>query len=142
MKKSILPLLSLLALLLAVGACKKKPQVTFTKFQLDQPFDLKYNTTASLEEGDLRLTFTDIPEDSRCPEGVDCFQAGQVRVGVEVSTGNDTKAVEYTREAKQKGNVTQTVSGFKIHLLEVSPYPKKNQKIKPEEYTLRLAVRK
>ncbi|MEK7257473.1 MAG: hypothetical protein AAB316_22145 [Bacteroidota bacterium] len=131
-----------LALAIAAPACKKTAQPGFATFQLDKPFDLKMNASAQLKGGDLKLTFTAVPEDSRCPKGVSCIWEGQAKVKLEVLSAGQTKSVEFVRKASETGGVSQAAFGYQIDLLEVNPYPVQTGKIKPEDYVVKLSVRK
>lgn len=142
--KTLYFFLLLLLVLTVFAACsgKKKPQAGYTMVKLDQVFELKMNESVMVENQDLKLSFSAVPEDSRCPEGVNCFQEGQVRITLAAANAGRSQLLEFSRTPSQKGNTTKTVGEFKIQLNEVSPYPKNDVKIKPEEYRLKLAVRK
>ena len=127
--------------MLAAVACKKKPQPGYSTFKLDQVFELKMNGSTQLEGGGLKITFSGVPEDSRCPKGVNCIQEGQIRISLAVVSGSQTRTLEFTRKASQTGNVTQSFENYKIQWLDVSPYPEKDKKIKAEDYKLKVAVR-
>jgi hypothetical protein len=100
------------------------------------------NESAKLNGEDLKVTFKEVLEDSRCPEGTDCFWAGEVKIAVTANTGNRTYQIAFTREGKQKGEVTQNAGNFKIALQEVTPYPKQSRKIPQEDYKIKLTVAK
>ncbi len=132
----------LIACILVLGSCKKKTQPAYSVVKKDQVFDLKMSQSAVVEGEDLRLTFTGVPEESRCPQGVDCFQEGQVRVTLIAVNAGNSQTIEFTRKASEKGTVTRSFGKFKIQLNEVSPYPKNGVKTNLEDYSLKLAVRK
>jgi len=142
MKK--LPFLSLLILGLALGACqnRKAQDAGYTSFRLDEIFELPFARTARLADGELTLRFQDVPEDSRCPEGVTCVWAGQVTVVLAAKLAEHRQDLRFTREAKSKKNVTNSFQGYKVHLLGVEPYPREGSPLKKEDYRLRLSVRK
>jgi hypothetical protein len=137
--------LALLAVLTGgLFACHKKakPESGYINFRPDEAFELKYGGAASLEGGNLKLTFTAVPEDSRCPEYVNCVWEGEVKISVAVIGSGVNKTLEFVRKAKEKSNTVQAAGDYKIMLSEVSPYPKQQQKIKPEDYRIRLLVKK
>ena len=77
----------------------------------------------------LELRWLEI-SDSRCPTGVQCFWAGEVKVILEATTGTNAQGskpveVELTLQARQ-GSTTATapVFGYVLELLNVDPYPK------------------
>lgn len=141
MKNLILPLLVLLAAA-SFFACKKQPKPGYSTVKLDEVFELKLNQSVVVEGNDLKLTFTGVPEDSRCPKGVNCFQEGQVKVTLSAASGSMNQTVEFTKVPSNKNNVTKSVDVFKIQLLDVAPYPENGKKTKPEDYSAKLAVRK
>ena len=61
-----------------------------------------------IRQGEVSIKLLDILEDSRCPSGVDCFWAGQVKLLVEV-VGNGKKE---TKEIIFKDNVKSEI--FKV----------------------------
>ena len=48
--------------------------------RLDQEFVLRGGQEVNIRGTDLRLHFTDVLEDSRCPKQVECFWTGQARI--------------------------------------------------------------
>lgn len=69
-------------------------------------------------------------EDSRCPQGVQCVWAGQVRINarVELKGGDSQRELELTL-----GKPVQIADGS-LELVEVEPDAVANQTIYPEEY--------
>ncbi len=129
-----------LSLLLAFAACKNKSKGSYTNIKIGQPFELKMNQSAQLEGGDLKLTFTGVPEDSRCPEGVNCIQEGQAKVSFVAMTGGESKPLIIAQKPSQK-IASQTIGSYTLQLIMVKPYPKQGQKILPEDYSLTLNVK-
>lgn len=140
--KTIISLSALFCALFLTLACANKPKPGFSTFKLDLPFELKFNGSAMLDGDGFKLTFDAVPEDSRCPKDVDCIQAGQARITLLANLDESNSDVEYVWPASQIGNVARTVGPFKVHLLDVSPYPVSGKLTKPEDYTIRLVVRK
>lgn len=69
-------------------------------------------------------------EDSRCPKGVQCVWAGQVRISarVELKGGDDQRELELTL-----GKPLQIADGS-LELVEVEPEAVASRTIYPEEY--------
>ncbi len=134
--------LMILALVTVFSACKKKPQPGYSVVKTDQIFEMKMGQSVVVDGQDLKLTFSAVPEDSRCPEGANCIQEGQIRIVLATVGDNASREIEFTRKATFKGTTTQTLGKFKIQLNEVSPYPKSGTPVQPEQYKLKLAVRK
>jgi len=128
--------------ILLLSACdNKKAQTDYLMFKLNEVFQLPIQNFAKLEGGDLKIQFTAVAEDSRCPEGVACVWAGQVKIQLSISESATAKTVELTRLGKQKGEAMATVGNYKIYLFAVNPYPKASGKIKASDYFLELIVR-
>lgn len=69
-----------------------------------------------------------VVEDSRCPTGVQCIQAGRVRVEIEIKSGLGT-----SNEVIELGKFI-TTEAEKISLVSVEPYPESGTPISPDEY--------
>ena len=94
---------------------------------------LKLNEIASFPGG-FSLRPTSVLEDSRCPQGVQCIQAGTVRVSARTRSGSDTSAHEF------KLGSTVSVSGTKVTLLSVEPQKQKDKTIQNSDYRLTFRV--
>ncbi len=125
-----------------LSACGKKPKAGYTTVKLDDFFELKVGAAVVVTDNDLKITFTSVPEDSRCPKFVNCIQEGHVKVNLSVAIAGKSQVVEIIRKPSDKGANTVTVGNFKVQLYEVMPYPESGKKINPEDYKARLAVRK
>ena len=132
----------LICVVALAAACKKKPEAGYSTVKLDDFFELKMNQSVVVVDNDLKLTFTAVPEDSRCPRFTDCIQEGQVRINFSVAMGGKSQVVEFIRKPSDKGNATVTVDKFKIQLYGVEPYPESGKKINLADYVARIAVRK
>jgi hypothetical protein len=101
---------------------------------LNTPTELAPGQTALV--GGLRITFTGVTGDSRCPVDVVCVWEGDAVASLEVS--QPTGAVE-TRELHTHGPRAVTYNGFAIELVRLDPAPRSTQTIPPASY--RLVVR-
>lgn len=95
---------------------------------------------------DVAITLVRILEDSRCPQGVNCVRAGEVKAIVEiVEAGKTRKMREIVVQANTNPNQlpviyqTKTKHFFAVNIL---PYPKFDIKIAPEDYTIQIEARK
>jgi hypothetical protein len=75
-------------------------------------------------------------EDSRCPIGVQCIWAGQVRVRVQIDSGLGTAHEEFTVGR------TITTEAEAVTLVEVSPTPREGVEIAPADYRFIFEIQK
>lgn len=102
---------------------------------------IKFAETATDEASGLKITFLAVVSDSRCPEGVDCFHAGNavVRIKVNVPGDSEPQIHEFnTNDADEAFNIGQ----FILKLMALDPYPKDGIETKPEDYKLRILISK
>ena len=101
---------------------------------LTQPTELAPGQTAQV--GSLRITFTGVTGDSRCPVDVVCVWEGDavVRLSLRQSSGDAE-----TRELHTADGRAVTFGGFSIALVRLDPAPRSTQPIPPASY--RLVVR-
>ena len=62
----------------------RKAEADPVEYTLGQEFSLRGGQEATISGENLRLRFTDVLEDSRCPTEVECFWTGQARIAVAV----------------------------------------------------------
>ncbi|MBI5134266.1 MAG: hypothetical protein HZA81_02685 [Candidatus Taylorbacteria bacterium] len=84
------------------------------------------------------ITFrpTSIIEDSRCPQDVQCIQAGTVRVNVESELDSGV-----TRQDAIGLNATSTIDTFRISLVRAEPATSAGKTIPNSDYRLTFEVR-
>jgi hypothetical protein len=117
---------------------KAAQSTSYDSFKLNEDFDLKMNQKAKLYDGDMLIHFADVTEDSRCPEGVNCIQAGKVVVKL---MANETTLM-LTKKGKQTGGAEGNSGNYTIEMVEVNPYPKDGVKIDKDDYSIKLKVTK
>jgi hypothetical protein len=83
----------------------------------------------------ITITPLSISEDSRCATGVQCIQAGTVRVNVATMLADGT-----SRERVVSLGATTTLDTFSISLTGVTPYPASGTKISDADYRLTFRV--
>jgi hypothetical protein len=101
---------------------------------LDQPMELAPGRSAQV--GALKVTFTGVVSDSRCPVDVVCVWAGDAVARLEVSEPQG--AVE-TRDLHTLQNEPAAYGRFRIALVRLDPEPRSTRPIAPDAY--RLVVR-
>lgn len=101
---------------------------------LNQPVELAPGQTARV--GPLRITFTGVSGDSRCPVDVVCVWEGDAVA--ELTVSQPAGAVE-SRELHTSSPRAATYGSFQIELVRLDPAPRSTQTIPPDGY--RLVVR-
>ncbi len=138
MKKAIVPILLSTALLFA---CDKSDDTAAKSAKLNQAFTLKINEAAKVE--DIKITFLDITEDSRCPTNVDCIWAGRVVADFKAEKGGET-VIKSVTDNPQANDATLSTSfeafGHLVTLQEVTPYPAEPGDIEKSEYRAKIVV--
>jgi uncharacterized Zn finger protein len=141
--KITLPVLAVCLVALVVCGAQAKVRARKT-VRLNQSFVLRVGQEVLVAEQQLSVKFVSVPEDSRCPKGVNCIWAGNVRVQLQVTKAKSKPVkVELSLnprdfpdgEAADCGNYT-------IKLVKVDPYPVVDQPLKPGDYTATLSVTK
>lgn len=116
----------IVALVLALLGCQSHAaQADPIESGLDQEFVLHGGQEATIRSADLRLRFTDVLEDSRCPTQVECFWTGQARIAVVAEQGQSASTtVEFnTNPAPGQGKLTNDIGGYTVELKSLDPYP-------------------
>ncbi len=103
--------------------------------KLDNEFEINYGQSVNLQNHNLIIKFKAVDEDSRCPEGAVCVWEGNARIVIEIS--QTALVLNTTLEPKEIEHI-----GYKIRLTAVHPYPKTNEQIKIEDYSIKLFVTK
>ncbi|BBY94346.1 hypothetical protein MGALJ_40150 [Mycobacterium gallinarum] len=133
-------------LMLGLTGCQSRAaQADPIEAGLDQEFALHGGRQVAIRDADLRLRFTDVLEDSRCPTDVECFWTGQARITVDAELGRDAPAsLEFnTNPAPGQGTLTNDVGGYVIELRSLDPYPKTpDDSPALSDYSATLVVRK
>lgn len=110
------------------------------RVHVQRDFSLRSGRQALVKEAGMKLTFTALVEDSRCPEGVDCIWAGNGKISLTVKKGRH-KSVSFDLNTTTEPR-SFVYQGFEITLVKLAPYPKKDQTIKKSDYVVTLKVTK
>lgn len=71
--------------------------------------------------GGVRVRFLEVTEDSRCPRGVNCIQAGTAKIRVRVAKGSRADTIELDTNA-----AGTPFAGYRFKLTGLSPEPQAN----------------
>ena len=138
MLKYVMNFVTLLALLLA-AACASQPNEI--SVNLGQKFNLAIGRSASISEEGLKIQFTEVISDSRCPRGALCVWEGEVSCLVEITYLESLHRKVLTQPGLTEGPYRSDFEEYEI-TFEVQPYPELGKQIKSEDYQLELAIRK
>ena len=135
MKKIYLVVLAALSIVILIApACKSGTQ----KVALGQEFQLGNGRQASINGEGLGIEFVSVTQDSRCPTGVVCIQAGQAACIVNLRQGGSIYQVTLT-ELGGSPQAEQDYLGYHF-VFNVLPYPAAGKDIHFENYKLVLKV--
>ena len=127
-----------LALVFSGCLCGKKAGGIF--IAEGEEFQLSPGQTATLKGKDLKLTFSEVVEDSRCPLYSDCIWEGQVRIKIAVTAPGKQTTLEFIRRGRENGPLVQPFNGWQLSVLSVNPYPEAGKNIKPRDYTVKMLI--
>jgi hypothetical protein len=105
---------------------------------LDQEFTIKAGQQVEITGANLRITFTSVAEDSRCPVDVECVWAGNAKLNMEVKRSKKkyiNAALNTTLEPREID-----YKGYKIKLLRVTPERRVNVVPNPADYEATIVV--
>ena len=138
MRRYGLYLVTSLAVLLFAGCAGTAGEV---KASPGQEFSLAVSQTAVISGENLRITFEEVLEDSRCPRGVTCIWEGRVRCLVRLTNGGTSETVELI-EPGLSDQYNQLAHGDYRIAFHVVPYPEAGKEIATGEYRLLLTISK
>jgi hypothetical protein len=149
---------AVIVMLVFVMGCTEN-SVTKTEEELDYnppPYDyivpdlsedivLGYGQMVYVESEDMTIRFSDVINDSRCPEGVLCFWEGQALLEFEFARpdGEDDvtiAALQPGRDPFREPQIYECCLGYRLYVLALDPYPIYNKEIEPEEYVALIHV--
>jgi hypothetical protein len=104
----------------------------------DEPFTLAFGERARIGGGSVRVRFVKLIEDSRCPNGVQCIQAGRARVRLEVVRGSRAPmSVELGTDPEAS---VASGGGVTWELQAVAPYPEAGRERRTGDYVITLVA--
>lgn len=124
----------------ADGITKRK---TTTVARQGRPFTLSAGRQVTLKGEKLRVRFAAVTEDSRCPADVKCMWAGNAAVRLDVTTNGRSEESLTLNTGRGASFATDArYQGYKVKLVDLSPYPRSDQKIAAADYVVTLLVSK
>ena len=137
--------LTLICALIAFGgvlAASPHPNSALDVVRLGREFKLNAGRQVTVKGTKLRIRFIAVENDSRCPRDVTCVWAGNAAVQLQLGTGRGSKTV--TLNTSKSASFVSEIEyhGYKVKLVDLSPYPRSDRKIAPRDYTATLLVSK
>jgi hypothetical protein len=122
--------------LISVTACAENPAGPGVR--LDEEFTLAPGQIAHIEGTSLRLQFTEVSGDSRCPTDAVCIQGGDAIVHVRAS--GESAAASSELHTSDSARASAVHGPFRIALLALQPFPFSTRTISQDEYRATLRV--
>ena len=104
----------------------------------NREFSIRVGREVVVKNERVRIAFSSVVEDSRCPTGEDCIWAGNARIAIKISVpDNDPVQIELNTDIEPR---RASFSKYDITIVGLSPYPKSNSSIDKRAYTARLIL--
>ncbi|MBE7515439.1 MAG: hypothetical protein HS105_02345 [Chloracidobacterium sp.] len=85
----------------------------------------------------LKIKLVEVMEDSRCPDGANCIWEGNAKVKVKIVGAKETKTFEFNTNLGARGD---TIDGWAVTMVSLSPVPKSGETIDPKNYTAKFEI--
>ena len=108
--------------------------------QTKQKITVQINQQKTVAKTKLAIKFASLIEDSRCPTGTNCIQAGNAKITIQVGKSKGAmKTFELNTNSKQQA---VSYAGYEIKLTDLNPKPASNIRINRNGYTATFVVSK
>jgi len=125
---------------LIINGCADNP-VSIDNVSLNSDFKIKYGQSVYIPDENLFIAFQDVVEESRCPEGMECFWQGTAKIKLFIRQGNDTMTDTVETYLPQSiVKIGQINNSYLFDVKDVEPYPQQNLKVDVHNYILTLNV--
>ncbi len=117
-------------ILILVSSCNNKinsSEEENTGFAIETEFLLKKEESAKMKNEDLSISVLEI-KDSRCPVGVNCIRAGEIKFNIIIKNKDKEKTVELSHPAKKGSRLIDNINfeGYNIKLIKANQANKGN----------------
>lgn len=103
---------------------------TTTEPRLGENIEVRLGTTIELPGDGMRVQFTDVTSDSRCPTGAQCIWAGEAVTRFTIG-GNEQVSLTLGIDTSK---ATVVVRGKQFTIVALNPYPRLNESIAKGDY--------
>ncbi len=115
--------------------------VSVNNVSLNSDFRIKYGQSVYIPDENLFIAFQDVVEESRCPEGMECFWQGTAKIKLFIRQGNETLSDTVETYLPQSiVSIGLKNNSYLFNVKDVQPYPKHNVKVDISNYVLTLNV--
>ena len=121
----------------AAGSPPQKPAAPEPASSAES-FELHPGEKITAAGGDLEVTFVSVLEDSRCPKGEQCIQAGRARLSFE-ATRRGGEPVRFVLDSSRESEDTG-IAGYQITLTSIQPFPVSGRPIATPDYVAKIQV--
>ena len=104
--------------------------------------EFKLSVGQRVSFGKLQIKFTLVESDSRCPKDVECVWAGNAAVRLRLTSGRRAKTVTLNTGRSSAFSDETAYQGYRIKLVNLTPYPRSDRKNTARDYKLTLSVSK
>ena len=105
---------------------------------LEEEFTIKVGQPVQVKEANLKITFTSVQEDSRCPVDVACVWAGNAKLTIEVKRSKKKFLSASLNTTLNPREIAY--KGYTIKLIQVRPERRTNVAVDPDDYEATLVV--
>lgn len=107
---------------------------------MNQELKVRVGENILLRGEDLKVRFVSVLEDSRCPKGEQCITAGNGKIQLQ---RKKSKKGPVTLELNSSSGTQEAYyEGYVIKFVQLDPYPKMGNSIKPTDYVVTILVNK
>ncbi len=104
---------------------------------LGSEFNLSFNQEVTVVNEDLKIQFSEVNEDSRCPVDVICVWEGRLVVTLKVNN------LDLELSIGGQSQPSKTIDGYRITLMDiVVPVPRLDENPKDSDYVITFLVEK
>lgn len=114
---------------------------SFISAELEKEFQLRVNQVALLKSEDLKIKFSKVTEETRCPSDVVCKTGGKVTIVISISK-NDQSLGDFSLTLGGSTGYSKSFGEYVTGLIKVEPYPVKDKEINLSDYTATLIITK
>lgn len=108
--------------------------------QTNQKVTVQVNQQKTLSKSKITIKFVSLADDSRCPTDVQCIQAGNAKIQIELKkAGNGAKTFELNTNDQPQ---SISFAGYTIKLTDLNPKPASNIRINRNGYMATFVVTK